>query len=74
MSKYLDTAGTYDFKCPNCGNSFKQSVAGLEHDFDTNCPKCHESIRVKTHEARRTLEQVDEQLDDLQRNLGKMLK
>jgi len=65
---YLDQNAKLGLACPGCGHKFQQSLGRMERDFD--CPAC--GARFKTDEFRRGIERVEEAIDALAREIGKI--
>ena len=57
------------FQCPKCEEVFKETIARLKMNPTPICPSCG-PVQVEADEFRRTLEQVERMLSDLERISG----
>ena len=65
---FLDTQEV-EITCPNCRRKIKKPLRWFKQDGHT-CPGC--GALFKTDQFRRAIEQVERQLADLQRSIGKI--
>jgi len=70
----LDPTAQVPLSCPKCGQQFKKAVRELQGGAHFPCPNGNCEVVFNPADFAAALKEVDESIDQLARDLGKMFK
>lgn len=73
MTGLLDNE-TIEFPCPHCRREVSETIAKLKRNPKLTCRACRQDFTVNANQLRAAIQNIEQSLANLQRQLGRLGK